>query len=70
MKSFCRKKHKKNKEIEMYLYTNKYEIQIEALIFSMTDLYLPSIFVPLVGLVFPAVSIAFLFVYVQKNNIV
>ena len=54
----------------MYLYTNKYEIQIEALIFSMTDLYLPSIFVPLVGLVFPAVSIAFLFVYVQKNNIV
>ena len=54
----------------MYFYTNKYEIQTQAPILSMTDLYLPSIFVPLLGLVFPAVSIAFLFVYVQKNNIV
>lgn len=36
----------------------------------MTDLNLPSVFVPLVGLVFPAFSITFLFVYVQKNNIV
>nr|YP_009138608.1 photosystem I subunit VIII [Lathyrus littoralis]AIK20902.1 photosystem I subunit VIII [Lathyrus littoralis] len=30
---------------------------------------LPSLFVPLVGLVFPAIAMASLFVYVQKNNI-
>nr|YP_010291215.1 photosystem I subunit VIII [Juncus gracilicaulis]ULQ66805.1 photosystem I subunit VIII [Juncus gracilicaulis] len=36
----------------------------------MTNLNLPSIFVPFVGLVFPAIAIASLFLYVQKNNIV
>nr|YP_010294508.1 photosystem I subunit VIII [Xyris indica]YP_010294588.1 photosystem I subunit VIII [Xyris pauciflora]ULQ68329.1 photosystem I subunit VIII [Xyris indica]ULQ68409.1 photosystem I subunit VIII [Xyris indica]ULQ68646.1 photosystem I subunit VIII [Xyris indica]ULQ68726.1 photosystem I subunit VIII [Xyris pauciflora] len=36
----------------------------------MIDLNLPSIFVPLVGLVFPAVAMASLFFYVQKNKIV
>nr|YP_009138682.1 photosystem I subunit VIII [Lathyrus ochroleucus]AIK20976.1 photosystem I subunit VIII [Lathyrus ochroleucus]AIK21051.1 photosystem I subunit VIII [Lathyrus ochroleucus] len=30
---------------------------------------LSSLFVPLVGLVFPAIAMASLFVYVQKNNI-
>lgn len=30
---------------------------------------LPSIFVPLVGLVFPAIAMASLFLYVQKNKI-
>nr|YP_010182064.1 photosystem I subunit VIII [Primula densa]QVD45928.1 photosystem I subunit VIII [Primula densa]QVD46011.1 photosystem I subunit VIII [Primula densa] len=30
----------------------------------------PSIFVPLVGLVFPAMVMASLFLYVQKNKIV
>nr|YP_009714005.1 photosystem I subunit VIII [Lysimachia congestiflora]YP_009993869.1 photosystem I subunit VIII [Lysimachia hemsleyana]YP_010025882.1 photosystem I subunit I [Lysimachia christinae]YP_010460849.1 photosystem I subunit VIII [Lysimachia fordiana]UGS82144.1 photosystem I subunit VIII [Lysimachia fortunei]BDY08026.1 photosystem I subunit I [Lysimachia klattiana]BDY08283.1 photosystem I subunit I [Lysimachia pseudohenryi]BDY08455.1 photosystem I subunit I [Lysimachia hemsleyi]BDY08799.1 photos len=30
----------------------------------------PSIFVPLVGLVFPAMAMASLFLYVQKNKIV
>nr|YP_010292724.1 photosystem I subunit VIII [Cyperus simaoensis]ULQ64916.1 photosystem I subunit VIII [Cyperus simaoensis] len=35
----------------------------------MTDLNLPSLFVPLIGLIFPALSIIFLFIYVQKNNI-
>nr|AHY80550.1 photosystem I subunit VIII [Beta vulgaris subsp. vulgaris]ALG63298.1 photosystem I subunit VIII [Beta vulgaris subsp. vulgaris] len=30
----------------------------------------PSILVPLVGLVFPAIAIASLFLYVQKNKIV
>jgi len=30
---------------------------------------LPSIFVPLVGLVFPAISIASLFLYIQKSKI-
>lgn len=38
--------------------------------YSMTDLNLPSIFVPLVGLVFPAIAMASLFLYVQKNKIV
>nr|YP_010181566.1 photosystem I subunit VIII [Primula asarifolia]QVD43276.1 photosystem I subunit VIII [Primula asarifolia]QVD43359.1 photosystem I subunit VIII [Primula asarifolia] len=30
----------------------------------------PSIFVPFVGLVFPAMAMASLFLYVQKNKIV
>nr|YP_009566917.1 PsaI [Dysphania ambrosioides]QBB73506.1 PsaI [Dysphania ambrosioides] len=30
----------------------------------------PSIFVPLVGLVFPAIAIASLFLYIQKNKVV
>nr|YP_009768429.1 PSI reaction centre subunit VIII [Quillaja saponaria]QIS99047.1 PSI reaction centre subunit VIII [Quillaja saponaria] len=30
---------------------------------------LPSIFVPLVGLVFPALAMTSLFLYVQKNKI-
>nr|UBS92803.1 photosystem I subunit VIII [Primula obconica subsp. obconica]UBS92886.1 photosystem I subunit VIII [Primula obconica subsp. obconica] len=30
----------------------------------------PSIFVPLVGLVFPAMAMASLFLYVQKNKII
>lgn len=30
----------------------------------------PSLFVPLVGLVFPAIAMASLFLYVQKNKIV
>nr|YP_010210410.1 photosystem I subunit VIII [Paraboea guilinensis]YP_010211193.1 photosystem I subunit VIII [Paraboea filipes]YP_010636205.1 photosystem I subunit VIII [Litostigma coriaceifolium]YP_010845697.1 photosystem I subunit VIII [Hemiboea integra]UBD08294.1 photosystem I subunit VIII [Paraboea guilinensis]UBD09077.1 photosystem I subunit VIII [Paraboea filipes]WBQ48674.1 photosystem I subunit VIII [Litostigma coriaceifolium]WDE74697.1 photosystem I subunit VIII [Hemiboea integra] len=36
----------------------------------MTTLTFPSIFVPLVGLVFPAIAMASLFLYVQKNKIV
>nr|YP_009073270.1 photosystem I subunit VIII [Isachne distichophylla]YP_009411062.1 photosystem I subunit VIII [Isachne albens]YP_009411145.1 photosystem I subunit VIII [Limnopoa meeboldii]YP_009421018.1 photosystem I subunit VIII [Coelachne africana]AIQ79796.1 photosystem I subunit VIII [Isachne distichophylla]ASJ66727.1 photosystem I subunit VIII [Isachne albens]ASJ66810.1 photosystem I subunit VIII [Limnopoa meeboldii]ASR73592.1 photosystem I subunit VIII [Coelachne africana]ATG82641.1 photosystem I su len=36
----------------------------------MTDFNLPSIFVPLVGLVLPAIAMAFLFLYVQENKIV
>ncbi|KAF7091498.1 hypothetical protein CFC21_094084 [Triticum aestivum] len=36
----------------------------------MTDLNLPSIFVPLVALVFPAIAMTSLFLYVQKNKIV
>nr|ANG44317.2 photosystem I subunit I [Oenothera grandiflora] len=34
----------------------------------MTDF--PSIFVPLVGLVFPAIAMASLFLYVENNKIV
>lgn len=30
---------------------------------------LPSIFVPLVGLVFPAVAMASLFIYIEKDQI-
>nr|YP_010690433.1 photosystem I subunit I [Aneilema beniniense]WBU14059.1 photosystem I subunit I [Aneilema beniniense] len=36
----------------------------------MTDLNLPSFFVPLVGLVLPAITMASLFIYVQKNKII
>nr|YP_010210323.1 photosystem I subunit VIII [Paraboea dolomitica]YP_010210671.1 photosystem I subunit VIII [Paraboea clavisepala]YP_010210845.1 photosystem I subunit VIII [Paraboea dictyoneura]YP_010211106.1 photosystem I subunit VIII [Paraboea peltifolia]UBD08207.1 photosystem I subunit VIII [Paraboea dolomitica]UBD08555.1 photosystem I subunit VIII [Paraboea clavisepala]UBD08729.1 photosystem I subunit VIII [Paraboea dictyoneura]UBD08990.1 photosystem I subunit VIII [Paraboea peltifolia] len=36
----------------------------------MTTLTFPSIFVPLVGLVFPAIAMASFFLYVQKNKIV
>nr|YP_010258968.1 photosystem I subunit VIII [Chiloglottis cornuta]UIX23837.1 photosystem I subunit VIII [Chiloglottis cornuta] len=36
----------------------------------MLNLNFPSIFVPLVGLVFPAIAIASLFLYVQRNKIV
>nr|YP_010296172.1 photosystem I subunit VIII [Osteospermum ecklonis]UMB51181.1 photosystem I subunit VIII [Osteospermum ecklonis] len=36
----------------------------------MLILNFPSVLVPLVGLVFPAIAIASLFLYVQKNKIV
>nr|YP_011020761.1 photosystem I subunit I [Commelina caroliniana]QUB01929.1 photosystem I subunit VIII [Commelina communis]WQH82804.1 photosystem I subunit I [Commelina caroliniana] len=36
----------------------------------MTDLNLPSFFVPLIGIVFPAMAMASLFLYVQKNKII
>uniref|UniRef100_A0A2L1DAT3 Photosystem I reaction center subunit VIII n=21 Tax=Diospyros TaxID=13492 RepID=A0A2L1DAT3_9ERIC len=36
----------------------------------MTDFNLPSIFVPLVGIVFPAMAMASLSLHVQKNKIV
>jgi photosystem I subunit 8 len=38
-------------------------------IFIMTASYLPSILVPLVGLVFPAIAMASLFVYIEKQEI-
>jgi photosystem I subunit 8 len=31
--------------------------------------FLPSIFVPLVGLVFPAIAMAALFLYIEKDQI-
>lgn len=36
----------------------------------MIDFNLPSIFVPVVALVFPAIAMASLFLYVQRNKIV
>jgi len=36
----------------------------------MTTSYLLSIFVPLVGLVFPAITMAFLFIYIKHDEIV
>lgn len=36
----------------------------------MTAAYLPTILVPLVGLVFPAITMASLFLYVEKEEIV
>nr|ARV78275.1 photosystem I subunit VIII [Aneura pinguis]ASN73882.1 photosystem I subunit VIII [Aneura pinguis]WGO58421.1 photosystem I subunit VIII [Aneura pinguis]WGO58507.1 photosystem I subunit VIII [Aneura pinguis]WGO58593.1 photosystem I subunit VIII [Aneura pinguis] len=35
----------------------------------MTASYLPSILVPLVGLVFPAIAIASLFIYIEREDI-
>nr|YP_010981728.1 photosystem I reaction center subunit VIII [Lygodium circinatum]UYR96101.1 photosystem I reaction center subunit VIII [Lygodium circinatum] len=35
----------------------------------MTASYLPSIFVPLVGLLFPAIAMASLFLYVEQEEI-
>nr|YP_009306261.1 photosystem I reaction center subunit VIII [Derbesia sp. WEST4838]AOP19165.1 photosystem I reaction center subunit VIII [Derbesia sp. WEST4838] len=35
----------------------------------MNATYLPSIFVPLVGLVFPAIVMASSFIYIQKSTI-
>jgi photosystem I subunit 8 len=34
----------------------------------MAASYLPSIFVPIVGWVFPAVVMAFLFIYIESDN--
>lgn len=34
----------------------------------MTAGYLPSILVPLTGLVFPAVAMAFLFLYIERED--
>nr|AXN54684.1 PsaI [Epiblema grandiflorum] len=36
----------------------------------MINLNFPSIFVPLVGLVFPAIAMASLSLYVQRNKVV
>jgi photosystem I subunit 8 len=35
----------------------------------MTAAYLPTILVPLVGLIFPAIAMASLFVYIEKQEI-
>nr|YP_011026698.1 photosystem I subunit VIII [Monanthes polyphylla]UTM09792.1 photosystem I subunit VIII [Monanthes polyphylla]WQN00777.1 photosystem I subunit VIII [Monanthes polyphylla] len=35
----------------------------------MTTLNLPSVLVPLVGIVFPAMAMASLFLHIQKNKI-
>nr|YP_009509219.1 photosystem I reaction center subunit VIII [Gracilaria vermiculophylla]AXI96869.1 photosystem I reaction center subunit VIII [Gracilaria vermiculophylla]QXU75082.1 photosystem I reaction center subunit VIII [Gracilaria vermiculophylla]WDZ68069.1 photosystem I reaction center subunit VIII [Gracilaria vermiculophylla] len=35
----------------------------------MTASYLPSILVPLVGIVFPGISMALLFLYIEEDNI-
>jgi len=35
----------------------------------MTSAFLPSILVPLVGLIFPAFSMALFFLYTQKDDI-
>ncbi|KAH7277774.1 hypothetical protein KP509_02G046300 [Ceratopteris richardii] len=35
----------------------------------MAASYLPSIFVPLVGLLFPAVTMASLFIYIEQDEV-
>nr|AMD61994.1 photosystem I subunit VIII [Tetraplodon fuegianus] len=36
----------------------------------MAASYLPSIFVPLIGLVFPAITMASLFIYIEQDEII
>ena len=36
----------------------------------MAAAYLPSILVPLVGLVFPALAMASLFIYIEKDEVI
>jgi len=36
----------------------------------MTAFYLPSIFVPLIGLIFPAITMASLFIYIEQDEII
>nr|YP_010188771.1 PsaI [Funaria hygrometrica]YP_010917711.1 PsaI [Encalypta ciliata]QZJ47574.1 PsaI [Funaria hygrometrica]UVG41297.1 PsaI [Encalypta ciliata] len=36
----------------------------------MTASYLPSIFVPLIGLVFPVITMASLFIYIEQDEII
>jgi photosystem I subunit 8 len=38
-------------------------------VLDMAASFLPSVFVPLVGLVFPAVAMASLFLYIEKEEI-
>nr|QCI06282.1 photosystem I reaction center subunit VIII [Dicranema revolutum] len=35
----------------------------------MTASYLPAILVPLVGIVFPGITMALMFIYIEKENI-
>lgn len=35
----------------------------------MTASYLPSILVPLIGIVFPGITMALLFLYIEEENI-
>nr|UAD87753.1 photosystem I reaction center subunit VIII [Gracilaria textorii] len=35
----------------------------------MTASYLPSVLVPLVGIIFPGISMALLFLYIEQENI-
>jgi photosystem I subunit 8 len=35
----------------------------------MTASYLPSILVPLIGIIFPAIAMALLFIYIETENI-
>lgn len=34
----------------------------------MAASYLPSIFVPIIGWIFPAITIAFLFIYIERED--
>ena len=40
-----------------------------SIILNMTATFLPAILVPLVGLVFPAISMALFFIYIQTDDI-
>jgi photosystem I subunit VIII len=63
--NFCRKR-KKFDPIQIKSIQKSFQNRI----LSMAASYLPSILVPLVGLVFPAVAMASLFLYIEKEEIV
>ena len=65
-------KLKKNETLFIYYISiyNKYYINnIFIIKIFMTAQLLPSILVPLTGLVFPAVAMASLFIYIEKDSI-
>ena len=41
----------------------------DIILYFMAAAYLPSVLVPLVGLVFPAIAMASLFIYIEKEEI-
>ena len=61
---------KKVQLIFLFFY-NYFFLQIILLkVIFMTASYLPSIFVPLIGLVFPAITMASLFIYIEQDEII
>ena len=52
-----------------YQMTQVETLNLKILNKNMLSLYLPSILVPLVGLVFPAIAMASLFLYIEKEQI-
>jgi photosystem I subunit 8 len=46
-----------------------YRLSENIIDYFMAAAYLPSVLVPLVGLVFPAIAMASLFIYIEKEEI-
>jgi photosystem I subunit VIII len=60
------------KNPQLYIYVSWRCVQLSCHligIFTMAASFLPSILVPLTGLVFPAVAMAFMFLYIERDDI-